>query len=520
MPVCQNKFWIFRLQDLFCEYTLVPKKNMSLEKKMNTLTRDIIILFLILYILNVKNIGWYFIISILIIIILYFIQKNKMIQENYEQPFLNSMMMKPNQYTTKKVEKTYLTNMDIERDVMSQKNNLAAYMERQGRYCDNSKYLPLNETQVFKERALSGPPNPETNFNLYIEPRPADIFYWRDNQYVNYDKLNVYKPDSLYDSGYIPRQFESKPLFDVSQYFDEDPFKKTGQDDYFVVERNFKEPAYKNSFEKELKQIDKEFPIKQIPIKENYEKIEKKAPLKEEYAYSNIYQNYQQDEQSVPDFYYSAGVNTDNTKYNLPINYPATPLEMRDKQKPLNNEVFTLRLTPTLANQYEVVYPNNSNISVSTVLPKREQISRDENGKTIYTSAPPMNDNRNIIKNPFKGDPTVDSMYDSKTVGYGPSYRSYYEPISGTMRYYYDDIDVVKHGAIMTDNKIDIFEGSMNKMGLMPGSLFDLNTMKKIEQNRFLDMTSMHRESMQSSLMEYVGDREWQTKHAPTYSSI
>jgi hypothetical protein len=424
--------------------------------------------------------------------------------EHYERPFLN-----PTQYTTQTIKNPYVTNYDIYNTVESQKNKLPASMYNESRYCDRETVLPLNETQKFKEAPLIGPANPDTNFNLYIEPRPADVLYWRENQFVNYDRLNKYKPTSLYDSGYIPREFKSKPLFDITQYSDDN------NDNSFVIERNTNTAPYKKSFVKEVDEIDREFPMQ---IKENYSK-EKTKSTKEDFSYSNNYEQYGMDMKKVPDFYYSCGINTDNPKFNLPINYPATPLELRDKQKNLNNDTFTLQLTPTLANQYEVIQPNNSNLSISTVLPKREQTLRVENGKSIYTSSPPLPNTENKLKNPFNGEIAIDAIYDSKSVGYGPSYRSYYEPVSGTMRYYYDDIDVVKTGAILASNKIDVFDGTMQR-GIMPGPMYDLNEMRKIEQNRWLDLSAMHRESMQSSLMEYIGDKEWQTKVGPIYGSI
>jgi hypothetical protein len=508
MIVCQNKFWLFRLQELFCDYSIFPTKYMTLEKKMNSLTRFILFIFLVLYIFNVKNLFWYFLFSLLIIIIIYFIQKNKMLRkENYE-------LLDKNEYSVslQKNNTGYLTNNQIKDNVMSQKNNLAAYQERHDRYCNRNELLPLNETQVFKEKFLTGPPNPQTNFNLYIEPRPFDVNAWRDDQFVNYEAINSYKPYDLYGSGYIPKEYKSKPLYDISDPYD-------NEEDMFIVPPKYPDS---NSFINEIKDINKEYP----PLRENYEKENKynkgnEKQLKEEYSNKNIYSDFKMDEKSVPPYYFSNGVNLNNTKYNIPINYPATPMQLREQQKDMNNEIFTVRLTPTLANQYEVVHPNNSNLSVDTVLQKREQIMRKENGKTIFTSIPPMDTKRNILKNPFKGDISpIDAVYDSVSVGYGPSYRSYYEPVSGTMRYYYDDIDAARNGTILTENKIDIFEGSMNRRGQVPGPLYDLNEMRKVEQNRWLDMTAFHRESMQSSLMEYVGDKEWQTKMAPTYGSI
>ena len=71
---CNNKIWIENIMNLFCDFKLLPLSNMTLEAKINSLTRLIIfisILFLLVF--DIKYSLFFLLTSLLIIIIFYYL---------------------------------------------------------------------------------------------------------------------------------------------------------------------------------------------------------------------------------------------------------------------------------------------------------------------------------------------------------------------------------------------------------------------------------------------------------------
>lgn len=85
MIKCKNVFWVENISDLFCDFRLVPLKNMNLESQMNALTRLVFFIFvLLLLFLDIKNSLIFFVIGIIMIIMFYYI-KRKSYKEMYEE---------------------------------------------------------------------------------------------------------------------------------------------------------------------------------------------------------------------------------------------------------------------------------------------------------------------------------------------------------------------------------------------------------------------------------------------------
>jgi hypothetical protein len=84
MIKCSNKFWLENISDLFCSLTIIPLNGMSLENGMNSLSRLVILIYLILILFSYKHSILFILLSLLFIIILYYIQKKTMEQFNSE----------------------------------------------------------------------------------------------------------------------------------------------------------------------------------------------------------------------------------------------------------------------------------------------------------------------------------------------------------------------------------------------------------------------------------------------------
>jgi len=72
---CSKRFWLESPECLLNSFDLVPRDNMTLEERMNTITRLVIVVFIILLVMKHKHALTFLIISLVIIIIVYYAQR-------------------------------------------------------------------------------------------------------------------------------------------------------------------------------------------------------------------------------------------------------------------------------------------------------------------------------------------------------------------------------------------------------------------------------------------------------------
>jgi len=177
MKCKKNKLWIENISNLFCTSNLIPLNGMSLAEQMNSLSRLVIIIFFVLFLFKFKFSGLFLLISLLFIIILYYIQKNNMEQFHAEY------------YTPKK--QTH--------------NNCQSNFQK---VCDNAVVLDgpngafNNPNWTSASQKLVGGPNPKTHIQPVIVAPLADLSYWRGSNLVNNSQLNQQGNIDLYRSGY------------------------------------------------------------------------------------------------------------------------------------------------------------------------------------------------------------------------------------------------------------------------------------------------------------------------------
>jgi hypothetical protein len=198
---CKNKFWLENIHDLFCTKDIFPSHNMSLTKQYNAITRFVIVIFIfILVFTNVKKSFIFLIISLLFIIILYYIQKRTMNQkESYEYNFGNT-----NNQSTKSDKLATVTYMDtlttnyLNNNNTKNLNNVDILQET------NSSYISYNQK-------LAGKANPKTLIKPIIADRATDLDCWRKNNLVNHSHINSRSHHDEYLSGYKISNCDNSP---------------------------------------------------------------------------------------------------------------------------------------------------------------------------------------------------------------------------------------------------------------------------------------------------------------------
>lgn len=161
MSFCTSKLWLENPLNLFCDYRLIPKEKESIEKNMNSITRLVIIICLILFLVGFKHTILFLLISLLMIIILYYMQR--MYKQTSEQY--------PGFYV--------------------------------GAVTPVSSYSPIAD----QNQRYAGPPNPKTLVKPVVITPCYDIER-RDSSRNVPRGINSRTVQYLYDSGFIVRDQE------------------------------------------------------------------------------------------------------------------------------------------------------------------------------------------------------------------------------------------------------------------------------------------------------------------------
>ena len=147
-------------------------------------------------------------------------------------------------------------------------------------------------------------------------------------------------------------------------------------------------------------------------------------------------------------------------EHNIPSNVPVGTCQKQPEFDCYNKNLFTQIIQPGVYARSEVVEPTNWNIGISwdqQFEPVTCEV--DCNGGHTYVSHDP----RVIdLKAPqeksietYIPKATPDNVYDPRLTGYGTSYRSYIDPLTGRPKFYYDDVDVVRQPNYIVRSKID-----------------------------------------------------------------
>lgn len=439
-----NKFWIENIGCLFKSNYIVPLTSMSLENQLNTLTRLVLTIVIILLFFNFNYSLYFLIFSLLFIIIIYYIQKKEMkrtAKENFEVIYT-----KPD-YNLNKI--TY--------------NNVHP---KKIPFCDDETSIDNYNTSL--NQRLVGTANPLTFIKPVILPPSHDLEYWRDNNLVTHSAINnASSKQDMYLSGYA--------VSTCCGFLSSDT---------------------------ELVPEDNCTPSGSNPIIEKYGK-----------SFDNNFNDI-------------TGINTSNgynpeqiNTSNIPSNMPVGNCEQNPGLKNYNKNLFTQIVTPGVYSTNEINEPINSNIGISF----QQQFEplkavRDENG-LHYTRQDPVSANNNSTDSSYDNDiPNYDNVYDPRFYGYGTSYRSYIEPVTGQTRFMYDDINAIRMPNYISRSKIDHLHYA-DKYGPMQsgsenGNIHNPNIRALVQDSWFRDSLDF-RNDMTEKLMRKKNAEAWQRRQAP-----
>ena len=200
----------------------------------------------------------------------------------------------------------------------------------------------------------------------------------------------------------------------------------------------------------------------------------------------------------------SMGYNPDQLElHNIPSNLAVGKCDKDSKYNCLNKDMFTSIIQPGVYSRFEIIEPIQSNIGISFDQ-QFEPVTceKDCNGGVTFVSHDPklIPKDLEVIKEE-KDITSVSDIYDPRFHGYGTSYRSYLEPVTGQTRFYYDDVEAIKKYNYITRNNID-FKDYATSAGPMTKEEFCTKNIRAKAQNTFTNATIDHRTGLTRKINE------------------
>jgi hypothetical protein len=205
---------------------------------------------------------------------------------------------------------------------------------------------------------------------------------------------------------------------------------------------------------------------------------------------------------------------------NLPSNYPAGNCEQSPFLKKFNENLYTQIVTPGVYTRNEINEPINSNIGISLQQQfEPTTVTRDEKGLHYLQHDPRVVSTNLPVQEKYeKDEPNYDNVYDPRFSGYGTSYRSYFEPVTGQTRFMYDDVNAIRMPNYVVRSKIDHLPYADTYGPVQEGSEFgNIHNphIRYLAQDSWMRDSLDFRNDMTQLLMRKRNSEAWQQRQAP-----
>jgi hypothetical protein len=485
---CKDKLWLEDITQLFCSTAMIPLQGMGLAAQMNSITRIVLIVFVILLLLGFHQSLLFLLLSLLFIIILYYIQRNQMTYrsaENYIPPAevkaLNTAYREAHKTSMKASMKEAIMTLTVD--------------PRAKAIC-SPPYLiePNNPEYITETQRRVGPANPKTFINPLVAPKVYDDS-WKANNITFYPGINERKQFDTARSGYQVTTCcgSTEPCPDI------EPPPMCGEalvyGDPIMPLMEVKTQCTKEDYTPDVPYI-KEQTQPSINICENQP------------GWVNAQCGYN------PEQKFTAG---------LPANYAVGNCPQQPAMKEHNEAVFTQTIQPGVYMRSDVNEPINSNIGISYTQQNQPtaQFTDPNTGEVLFIEEDPRllcGQGQKKSSSAAGASITEADVFDPRFNGYGTSYRSYLDDVTGQVRFYYDDIDAVRIPNYITRNNIDHTTFG-DTYGTIPEGFECGNPrtsdIRALAQDAFLNASLCHRNEVQFALMRKTNNQRWQQRIAP-----
>ena len=492
-----DKFWIYNPKLLFSSSDLFPLNNMTFNQKINCLTRLVFVTFVIMLLFNFSYCFHFLIISFVSIIILYYIKKymkNKetFIYEENTQPLEKSVDLKK-LTTTKNV---ILNGQPYIKTFIETSQNIP--------FCNDDVTIdPISEYSISMNQKLTGnTPNPKTLINPVVFPPSHDLEYWRDNDLIVHSALNK---KSLQEDMYLSGYAESV-CCDIGNGNPATVYSIPEQRENYSNGRQIVAPKLTQD-QIYVPTMNRNERVTNLPYHEQRENYDMEEPTENQPGWMNI----------------SCGYNPEQINVGLPSNMATGNCQRDPRMKQYNENLFTQIVTPGVYTRSQINEPINSNIGISFQQQFEPTTYEINENQIMYTQHDPRI-MKNIPDAPYEypDKATYDNVYDPRFSGYGTSYRSYLEPVTGQTRFMYDDINAIRMPNYIVRSKIDHLPYADHYGPIEEGSeMGNINTpnIRSMVQDSWLENSLQFRNDLSERLMRKTNAEAWQRKQAPIHTN-
>lgn len=467
MPACENKFWLEKISDLFCEIDIIPLSSMDLNRQLNAITRLILLVTIIFAPVCGPYIFIFLILGLIFVIILFYTLRNMNCSEKYvlleEYTPKNQINNKKNGHKVSYCNPTQTVGKCTKNTTNPQ---------RFANFYEQSEY---NENLISQNQKLAGKPALRT-LVAPISVAPIVSSNWKENSFVVRPGINSETNFDMSRSGYI-----------------------------------LSDQARQCHLEQGRKDMNMEL-TRSTFVNKNTKNVVKNMHYPEHTMISDggdiLVNNYHNPEQIV-----------DN---NLPSNLNVGPCQHDPVFKEYNKQINTSMIQPGVFSRNQIIEPISSNIGISfTQQFEPVTIKQNKNGITFVGHDPtilPFEKKEELI--PYDNQVHLDEIYDPRHTGYGTSYRSYVEPVTGQVRFYYDDIDAYKRPNYLCKSKVDFLPSSLSTQAIPNDNYFNTQNRyaRSIANDSFMDNTLTFRTEMQQRLLRKANAIQEQQRRFPKHT--
>jgi hypothetical protein len=450
---------------LFSSLKLMPEHDMSLEDQIDCMIRLVFLIFALLYLTNAKYSVHFLTGSLIFIIILFLLQRKPMNKcENYKSPY---------ERVCKQQGKALSGSIAGDSSKLDIVTSLSTTFLAQ-----ETPYQHNNPNYTYKNQLLAKGANPITNIPPVVVAPSHDLENWRANPLINHSAVNKMAQRDQYLSGYaVTTQC-------AENYSPPPPLTKVEMMANRVREMVEKETLSREMNGKGVRDGTKECFSEQVGSVNT-----------------------------------ACGYNPSQLKRtNIPNNVPVGNCQQQPSMRHLNENLFTQTVQPGVYAKYNVAEPINSNMGISFQQQfEPVSCSVDKNGITF------TNEDPNVIvpleEEMCPGEEVrYDNVYDPRFSGYGTSYRSYIDPMTGQPRFAYDDVDAVRRPNYITRSKIDFLPFADTYGSLKEGNEYgndNTANIKQMVQDSYVQNNMMFRNDMMERLMRKRNAELWQLRSYP-----
>lgn len=496
--IIDEEFWVFDPAVLF-KTKFFPESLMTRPAKLNAMTRLVLVIFFVLFLLKIKYNHIFLILSILFIILLNYTKMNR---ENFSEiRNQNSQGRKDFQPFQSRLEGY---NMLQNRNMTNFANTNAMCAKSNYAYdklppFEANKYVNVSQ-QTQKTNGLLQDNRVAKREIPYDELKKLSTFNKTDVGVDFYAPPIEIQERSLIPPMIVPRALDSE-VWSPNDYKISN-IGKLNREDYVNLTPNVG--------------IDKFCPKAAMDVKMNSSKSDPTNLLEytQDFPVIADYVNMPTDVKVFSDIQpYKDGTITPASRQPINANYGISAIPSWDMSS--EKKYYT--------QEADKFY------SKSDVAEKTQQIAYDrydpqlirDYGPEGRKAEQPLRSEWSARLHPYeaKNPPDFNSVFDPRFTGYGDPYRSYLDADLGQISYFYGDINAYKHPVFVTRSKVDFIEQRQPMGKIEPLYLRDrsmcLDEAVEMAQDRWFTDTTQFREGLMASQMQKRNGEMWQNRYAP-----